>query len=167
MSEPAAPTKNAMRLAQSRHDIALWLRQDAEAHHRRPGAGGSARGSADGSADRKGSAAPMTGSSHLARLALSAVAEGLLRRPPGGPARMLLNAAGDSGNALLVPVASRHPWALVAVAALAGAALVAGKPWRWLLRPTLLGSLVSPLLIGAITRAALASRPEPRPPAER
>ena len=159
MSEPAAPTKNATRLAQSRHDIALWLRQDAEAHHRRPGA--------DRSADGKGSAAPMAGSSHLARWALSAVAEGLLRRPPGGPARMLLNAAGDSGNALLVPVASRHPWALVAVAALAGAALVAGKPWRWLLRPTLLGSLVSPLLIGAITRAALASRPEPRPPAER
>ena len=136
------------RLAQSRLDIAHWFA--AEAAQAAAGA-------------LEGAEAPASSRTRLAGLALNAVADGLLRRPAQSPTQALAHAGGDAAQALLRPLAREHPWALVGVAAVAGAALVAGRPWRWLLRPALLGSLFSQLAVHALTRAA-APVPQERDP---
>ena len=46
----------------------------------------------------------------------------------------------------LAPTAQHHPWALVGTAALAGAAVVALRPWRWL--PS------TPVVVALVARAA-------------
>jgi hypothetical protein len=62
---------------------------------------------------------------------------------PSAPTGLDLLRAGaqQGGDALLRPLARQHPWALLGGAALAGALLVGGRPWRSLLRPSLLASL--------------------------
>ena len=62
----------------------------------------------------------------------------------------------DTALADVASVALQHPWTLVGSAALAGAALVAVRPWRWL--PS------TPVLVALVARAAWRSwnRP-PRP----
>ena len=129
------------RLAQSRQQIADWLAADA--------ALGTATGPDGVAADM-----PPSTRTRLAGLALNAVADGLLRRPAQTATQTLAHAGGDAAQALLRPLARQHPWALMGVAAIAGAAVVAGRPWRWLLRPALLASLFSQLALGALTRAA-------------
>lgn len=47
--------------------------------------------------------------------------------------------------ALLVQTTREHPWVLLGTAALAGALVVALRPWRWLPRRPVLLSLVSQL----------------------
>jgi hypothetical protein len=43
------------------------------------------------------------------------------------------------------PAARQHPWALVSAAAVAGAAIVALRPWRWLPSAPVLIALASQL----------------------
>ena len=50
--------------------------------------------------------------------------------------------ASEATAAVVTPVAQRHPWLLMLGAAAVGAALVSARPWRWLLRSTLLAGLV-------------------------
>jgi hypothetical protein len=62
------------------------------------------------------------------------------QRPPS-PVKLMAAGACDGTHAALRPIARDHPWALVGGAALAGALLIGGRPWRSLLRPSLLASL--------------------------
>ena len=48
------------------------------------------------------------------------------------PAQALLSAVAQAAQAALRPLARRHPFALMAGAALAGAVLARTRPWRWL-----------------------------------
>ena len=120
-------------LDRSRLDIQRWLAADAAASQ----------------APAHGHRSPDT-LAGLVGLAVTAVTEGLLRRSAQAPPPRLGDLANDTAIALLSPVASRHPWALVGVAALAGAALAAGRPWRGLVQPAALGGLLSRLALGAI-----------------
>lgn len=132
--EPASTSAAASApLTQSRGDIAAWLEQDRAAQ------------SAPGGPRSAG--APQG----LAGLALGALADSVLHRPINSAT--LVQLAADSAQALLRPTAQRHPWALIAVAAVGGAALVAGQRWRWLLRPAVLGGLFTQLAARAATNA--------------
>lgn len=79
------------------------------------------------------------------------------------PWRAYTELASPLGDAM-VPLVRRHPWPAVALAAAAGAALVAARPWRWRLvalqahavKRQALGSALS-LLTGPIGQAAIAS----------
>jgi hypothetical protein len=113
------------RLARSRADIARWLAKDADA---RVDPGSSPASRSTNYADT-----PV----NLAALALGALTEALRQHPALGSARL----AAATAQALLAPLARTHPWALVGVAAGTGAALMAGRRWRWLLRPAVLLSV--------------------------
>ena len=78
--------------------------------------------------------------------------------PAAPPSVMDLLRAGaqQGGEALLRPLARQHPWALVGGAALAGALLVGGRPWRSLLRPSLLASLGAQWALQAWVESRLA-----------
>lgn len=78
-------------------------------------------------------------------------------------------------QALVRPLAQRHPIALVGGALLVGGLLAAGRPWRWILTPTLLAGLLPQLLSKAVALvpaqswlavvAALAQPPQAGSPA--
>lgn len=61
---------------------------------------------------------------------------------------------------LLAGAAHTHPWALLGGAALAGALIVAARPWRWLPHLLVLAPLLSPLARQALAvhRAQAAQR---------
>ncbi len=147
------PTAASLRLAQTRLEMAVWLHQEAAARSQTPGGGAPA-------------SSPLA---MLAGLALNAAGHrlqhgGTAAHPPAAPA--LLGLACGTAQAALRPVAVRHPWALVAVAAGGGAALVASRPWRWLLHPAVLGRLAShlapPLIAAVLARASLAAATQPQ-----
>lgn len=80
--------------------------------------------------------------------------------------------AGDVVRTVLRPVAQRHPMALVAGAAVLGAALVWSRPWRWAFKPrnllpTLDPALLSSLLASTAVQSWIASilAKDPEPPA--
>jgi hypothetical protein len=83
-------------------------------------------------------------------------------RPPS-PVKLLAGGARDGTQALLRPVARDHPWALVGGAALAGALLIGGRPWRSLLRPSLLASLGARWALNAWVASRM---PQPRSQAQ-
>ena len=118
-------------LNRSRDDIAAWLQQDA------------ARQAAD-DPPAAGAALLAAASQGVAGFALKAL-RGASGRGPQSPAAATWHLAGDTAHALLRPAARSHPWTLVAVAALGGAALVAGRRWRWLLQPILLHGVMAQL----------------------
>jgi hypothetical protein len=78
-------------------------------------------------------------------------------------------------QALVRPLAQRHPIALVGGALVVGGLLAAGRPWRWILTPTLLAGLLPQLLAKAVALvpaqswmaivASLARQPPAEPPA--
>jgi hypothetical protein len=79
--------------------------------------------------------------------------------------------AGDVVRTVLRPVAQRHPIALVAGAAVLGAALIWSRPWRWAFKPrnllpTLGPALLSSLLASAAVQSWIASilAKDPEPP---
>ncbi len=74
------------------------------------------------------------------------------------PLRVALLLAGEAIQVLLQPVARRHPYALVAGAATAGALVVLARPWRWVSTTTLLASLWPQV----ISEAMRYLRPSPR-----
>lgn len=61
----------------------------------------------------------------------------------------------------LARLAREHPWALVGAAAMAGAGLVVMRPWHWLPRPSVLGSLVAQLAWQALATRLTARAPAP------
>ena len=65
--------------------------------------------------------------------------------------------AGQVANEVLRPLAKRHPIALVAGAAALGALLIWSRPWRWALRPQLLGTLGPVVLSSVLASGALQS----------
>lgn len=71
-------------------------------------------------------------------------------------ARSLTPTGRETPRLDLAPAAVQHPWALVGAAALAGASLVALRPWRWL--PS------TPVLVALVARAAWRSWNRPRRP---
>ncbi|MEX8493349.1 hypothetical protein [Sphaerotilus sp.] len=62
------------------------------------------------------------------------------------PLRVGSEAAIEVANAVLRPVAQRHPLGLVAGAVLAGGLLVWSRPWRWADRPGLVTGLCRQLV---------------------
>jgi hypothetical protein len=60
--------------------------------------------------------------------------------------------AGEAAEAVARPFALRHPWLLVIGSAAVGAALVSSRPWRWVLRSTLLAGL-APQLASRLARS--------------
>jgi hypothetical protein len=69
------------------------------------------------------------------------------------PLRLGTRLAADATDALLQPVAQRHPVGLVLGAGLAGAALAWSRPWRWALKPALTPALLAGLLPQLLSQA--------------
>ncbi|MEO8856528.1 MAG: hypothetical protein ABI343_06000 [Burkholderiaceae bacterium] len=61
--------------------------------------------------------------------------------------------AREAVESAVAPVARRNPLALVLGAAVGGALLVAGKPWRWLFAPAVMATLVPQLVSRAVRHA--------------
>ncbi|WP_088283122.1 hypothetical protein [Ideonella sp. A 288] len=66
------------------------------------------------------------------------------------PMRIAVEVLAEALQSLLRPVAQRHPVGLVLGAMLTGALLAWGRPWRWILTPTLLATLL-PQLFAKVT----------------
>jgi hypothetical protein len=73
------------------------------------------------------------------------------------PLRTASLVAGEAAKTLAQPLAQRHPIALVLGAAALGGALVWSRPWRWLLKPTLLAGLLPQLASKVVTQLPLQS----------
>lgn len=77
------------------------------------------------------------------------------------PLRVGGDAAIEVANAVLRPVAQRHPLGLVAGAVLVGGLLAWSRPWRWAVRPGLVTGVCQQLVHEAVARGwpqGLASR---------
>ena len=81
---------------------------------------------------------PKSGDSWWSRLtgikAVSAVADSVEAWWANHPLRPVASVAVEASDAVIQPLAKQHPLALVGIAAIAGAGLVWGRPWRWVLR---------------------------------
>ncbi len=109
---------------------------------------------------------------------ISAVAESVEAWWANHPLRPVAGVAVEASDAVIQPLAQRHPLALVGVAALAGASLVWSRPWRWALRSALFAGLLPQLasrvvsslpieswinMVSSALAAAPGSRPTPNP----
>lgn len=65
------------------------------------------------------------------------------------PMRATAMLSAEAAQAVLQPLAQRHPLALVLLAAAAGAALARTRPWRWVMQPALLAGLM-PQIVGKV-----------------
>ncbi len=147
------------RLTQSRADIAQWLADDLAAQRASTSSASSASPASGAGAPARANTSQQSATQttmKLAAMALGAAADGWPSASSspstqGSPTSALLRGA---EQALLGPTARAHPWALVGVAALGGAVVVAARPWRWLLQPALLASVLSPLLSQVVSGLA-------------
>jgi hypothetical protein len=80
------------------------------------------------------------------------------------PLRIGLTLAADAAGVALKPVAQRHPVALVAASAAAGAVLVLLRPWRWISSSTLLAGVLPQLMAEVVKRMPAAKRRPSAPP---
>jgi hypothetical protein len=103
----------------------------------------------------------------VAAFALEVVDAWWNHHPLQAPTRL----AGALGRNVLMSWSREHPWRLVGGAAVAGAAAVGLRPWRWALRRAVLGAVLSQLglqaLLAASQRAANAASRLPLPPRHR
>ena len=82
------------------------------------------------------------------------------------PLRVNVLLALNATQAVVKPVAKRHPVALVAAAFVAGGLIAWYRPLRGLLRPALLSSLLPPLLMAVTTAQAQRHAPVPNTDAD-
>jgi hypothetical protein len=130
MTTPESPLSPTQRLARSRAQLALALR--AEAAPGAPGAGGA-------------SASSLLDS--LQAIPGGAIVLDVLKTWwAQHPLRVAATVLADSAQALLRPLARRHPLALVAAAFVLGGLLAWKRPWRWILTPALVAGLLPQLL---------------------
>lgn len=73
------------------------------------------------------------------------------------PLRPFTQVAGEASNAVVRPVAQRNPLALVAGAAVVGAALAWSRPWRWIFRSALFAGLVPQLATRVVSNLPIES----------
>ena len=62
------------------------------------------------------------------------------------PLRVIGLVAVEAARTMARPVGQRHPFALVAVSFVVGGLFVWTRPWRWILKPALLASLLPQLI---------------------
>ena len=131
------------RLARSRTTMTRWLGDDAKARH-----------TTEHSDGKPGLARWLKGlSKHpLAALTIDALADRWARHP----LHSSLQFAEVAANETIAPLVRRHPALVLGSAAVAGALLVRARPWRWLLRPALLGG-VMPQVAAKLLRHVAAS----------
>lgn len=72
------------------------------------------------------------------------------------PLRLVTNVAAEAADAVVQPIAQRHPLRLVGGAFIAGGALAWSRPWRWLPRQAVWAALLPHVLK---TLAAAQRRP--------
>ena len=81
--------------------------------------------------------------------------------------------AAGAARASLAPMAQRNPLGLMVAAVVIGAAMVASRPWRWLLKPALFAGLVPQLVSKLVAHVPFESwmgivsnfsKPKPRAP---
>ena len=70
------------------------------------------------------------------------------------PARVAVGVANHTADAMLRPIAQRHPLALVFGALALGAVFAWSRPWRWGLKPALFAGLLPQLLLSALKAPA-------------
>lgn len=134
------------RLARSREQLRLSLSEvPREAGDRTP---------------RPAGAADRTWVDVLSDLPVAGVVVGLVRHWwSGHPLRAVASVVAGAANAVLKPVAARHPWGLVAGALVLGGLLAWSRPWRWALTPVVFAGVLPRLLL------VLLKAPPSRPPA--
>lgn len=105
--------------------------------------------------------APAAPSHSIGARVLDAVEADALHHPVRAGWQLAEHAARDRW----APLVHEHPWRLVGAGLLAGAALAAARPWRWVLPPSLLSGVVSQLALRSLA-GVLAVRPrgEAAPP---
>jgi len=97
---------------------------------------------------------PSGGTSGAARTAGADLAADALRSWwIGHPLHVGGTAAIDVANAVLRPVAQRHPLGLIVGAVAVGGLLAWSRPWRWVVRPGLLSGLCQQLVHEAVVQA--------------
>ena len=134
----AAPESAQMRLARSRAAITGWLAAD-EAERAAPGGPG-------------GLPAWLQ---QLRRHPLAAIAvDALSERWSRHPLAASIQVAEVAAEQTVAPLVRRHPVAMLGASALAGALLIRARPWRWLLRPALLGGVATQLVSLVLDRLA-------------
>lgn len=73
------------------------------------------------------------------------------------PLRPVSQVAGEASNAVVRPLAQRHPLLLVLAAGLLGAGLAWSRPWRWMVRSALFAGLVPQFAARVVARLPLDS----------
>ncbi|MFM9879966.1 MAG: hypothetical protein ACKVOO_06105 [Burkholderiaceae bacterium] len=137
MSAPQSTHSN--RLALSRERLRVALHEETRAHSQQ----GASR-----SSDDQGGPSMMTTlvASASAVPAVAVVIEALGSWWAQHPLRSVGGVAADAAKAMVLPVAQRHPAALVAGAFVFGGLLMWSRPWRWLLKPALFSGLLPQLV---------------------
>ena len=130
------PLSAQERLARSRMAMTNWLAVD-EAQRAAPGGGGGL----------SGWLARLRGHP-LAGMAVDALTDRWSSHPLAASLRIAEVAATET----VAPLVRRHPAAMLGASALAGALLIRAKPWRWLLRPALLGGIASQIVSQLLDR---------------
>ena len=68
------------------------------------------------------------------------------------PLRLASLVLAEAGEAVVQPLAQRHPMGLVVGAFLVGAGLAWSRPWRWILTPALFAGLIPHLVSKAVSQ---------------
>ena len=85
-----------------------------------------------------------------AAIAIDAITQWWARHP----ARVAVGVASHTADAMLRPIAQRHPLALVFGALAVGAVFAWSRPWRWGLKPAVFAGLLPQLLLSALKAPA-------------
>ena len=139
----SAPTA-CERLTRSRERISYWL---ADEEH-----DGGTRARANGQTDsaERADHAPVS----VGGIVSEVISEWWAEHPLHASATLALAAS----RTVIVPLVRRHPAAVLGGAAVVGAIVVWARPWRWLLRPSVVAGVASQLAVRAIARIATAQR---------